>query len=122
MKWESEILVIALVSACLAGWCATAGLPPIPHKRAKRVVPQTQGAGAKALLVPLPPPISPGTNVIVWQYPKSINPTDLWWNLEASADLKVWAVVVSNASGAATVNVNKSDPLRIYRLSGRLQP
>lgn len=101
--------------------CVAATLPPIPklpHKSAA----VHQGAGAKALIAPMPPPAVPVTNTFLWQYPAAINPSNFWWNIEASTDLRTWSVAVSNASGVNTVIVNKNEPVRTFRLSGRMNP
>ena len=114
-----------LVCLCMVV-CLGAALPPLPPKpkRPHKSAAVHQGAGAAALIsklsVIVPP--SPVTNTIVWQYPPGLVASNLWWNIEASTDLAHWSVLVSNASGASEVSVNKGAPLQVYRLSGRLSP
>ena len=66
--------------------------------------------GAKALIAPPPSTGVPVTTIIVWKYPASVNPSNLWWAIESSTDLRTWSVLVSNASGEATVNIKRSEP------------
>ena len=79
-----------------------------------------RGAGAAKLIAKIAPaPVQvPRTNTIIWKY--SGNPSNLFWNVESSIDLKSWSVIISNASGPSEFTVKKSEPLRAYRLSGRL--
>lgn len=104
----------------LALLCLAATIPPIP-KANHRSASIHQGAAAAKLLIK-PSIVTPRDTLIVWQYPPSINSSNYWWNIETSTDLKRWSVLVSNASGDASVTVGKSKPLRVYRLSGRLNP
>lgn len=103
-------------------FCVAATVPPVPKlKQHHRSAAVERGAGAKALIKPMVVAV-PVVNTFVWQYPSSVNPSNLWWNIETSSDLRSWSVAVSNASGVTTVNVNKQQPLQVYRLAGRLTP
>lgn len=105
----------------LALFCLALSLPPAP-KRPHRSAAIHQGAGALALLKQAPPPQPPVSRTIDWVYPPGINPSALWWNVESSTDLRHWIVVITNASGNNSLTVNKAEPLRAFRLSGRSQP
>lgn len=111
----------------LALFCISASqpppMPPTPKsvKHWKHAIGVTQGAGALSLITPKSVAL-PAVYTFYWQYPAGLNPYDFWWNVESSTDLKNWSVIITNASGESTVNASKSDPLRVYRLSGRLKP
>ena len=98
-------------------------IPP-GHRQNHRSPAIHQGAGALALIsqsaAVLPP--SSTTNIITWKYPPGIVPSNFWWNIESSTDLRHWSVVIRNATGAYKVTANKIDRLRVYRLSGRILP
>jgi hypothetical protein len=110
--------------AILALLCV-AMVPPVPNvKRPHKSAAVHQGRAAmdqiaKPKLIVLP---RPTTNSLAWQYPPVVVAADMWWNIESSTDLRKWSVLVSNASGVCEVNVKKTEPLRAYRLSGRLSP
>jgi hypothetical protein len=97
--------------------------PPLPvakkHYRSGEVA---RGAGAAKLIAKAAPLAPPHTNSITWLYPANLNPSNFWWNVEASTDLTNWVVVITNASGTCEVTVNRNEALRIYRLSGRFSP
>ena len=118
---EGDLRYPALVFVLL---CVAASLPlrpKVPHKSAA----VHQGAGAAALIAKLAVivPPAPTTNIIVWQYPPSIVASNLWWNIEQAPNpIGPWTVLVTNATGACEIIVNKAEPLRAYRLSGRLLP
>ena len=116
--WPALVFCTASVAAWSAG--TFSGPPPLP-KRPHKSAAVHQGAGAAALLLK-PLAVVPATNLIVWEYPASINPSNCWWDIQTSTDLQNWSVLVSNASGVTTVNWNKSEPLRVYRLSAKLSP
>lgn len=105
--------------------CVAAMLPPtMPKvKRLHRpIVETTQGAGAAKLIAKVVLPM-PRTNVIVWQYPTWLNPSNYFWNIETSTSVAgPWTVLVTNASGAFEVTANKQEPLRIYRLAINSSP
>ena len=121
MNWKRALP--ALVFTLLAFGLYAVNTPPSPPtpKRPHTSSAVHQGAGAAALVKPMMT-TRPTTNAIVWQYPVGLNPSNAWWNIELSTDLKNWSVLISNASGEATVNVKKSQPLQVYRLSGRFAP
>lgn len=101
--------------------CLGAMLPPFiprPHKSSA----VHQGAGALALISRYPALSSPTTNSFLWQYPPGINPSNFWWNIEVSTDLVHWSVLVSNASGEYADTSVRTNSLRVYRISGRLEP
>jgi hypothetical protein len=103
--------------------CVAASLPTLP-KRPNKSVAIHQGAGAAALIsrAALIVPPAPLTNIIAWQYPPGIVPSNFWWNIESSTDLRHWSVSIRNATGAYKVTVKKTDHLRAYRISGRILP
>lgn len=105
-------------SALIALTCVAAALPPVPPaKRVYRHAEVTQGMGAAKLIATVMPP-APSTNTFAWQYPPGINPSNYFWNIESAASVKgPWSVVVTNASGAQDVTVNRNESLRLYRLS-----
>ena len=103
--------------------CTAASLPPAPpvsHRPHKSALVE-RGAGARALIAKIVPSVS-RTNTFTWFYPPGIDPASFWWNIESSTDLKNWTTLVTNASGSFDVHVNKSQPLSVYRLRGRLSP
>ena len=114
----------------LALACIAAAVPPMPKiPRHYRHAEITQGDGALDLIRPVP--AKPGfmaiplpiSHIFTWRYPASINPSNYFWNIEqATSPLGPWSVVVSNATGATNLFIQKNEPLRIYRLSGRLVP
>lgn len=95
---------------------------PTPLLQRHKSAAVERGAGAAKLIAKTAPAPSPETNVSVWQYPPSINPSNLWFNIEASSDLKNWSVVISNASGPGEIHVKRTDPPGFFRLAGRLSP
>jgi hypothetical protein len=105
----------------ISALCLGASLPPAPpaSHRPHKSAAVHQGAGAARLIAKIVPSVSI-TNTFTWQY--SVNPSNYWWNIESSTDLKTWTTLVTNASGPYSVNVNKSQPLSIYRLRARLSP
>ena len=105
--------IIALV--CVAAMVAPT--PPKPPKTPPKPAPEQQGA---SVVVIVPP--SPRTNIIAWKYPAGLVPSNYWWNVESSTDLRHWSVVIRNATGAYQVTAKKTDRLRAYRISGRLTP
>jgi hypothetical protein len=115
--------------ACLAGLLVTQGatstqVPPMPPEKRKSIKAATQGSGALALIAKPKIAIAPlpTTNTFAWKYPSGINPSNYWWDVQASVDFQNWSTVVTNASGASEVTVKKTDPLRVYRLSRKLTP
>lgn len=116
---SKSILCCAIALACLAAMVPPK--PKLPHHSAA----VHQGAGALSLISPkLRTVTAPSLSVfLTWQYPTNINRSNYWWNIEQSDSLRgPWSVLVSNASGTFTVTVDKTKPLRVYRLSGRLTP
>ena len=114
-------IVLWLAFAAMMTWGST--VPPLPKRPHKSAV-VTQGDGAAKLVakaVVIVPP-SPTTNTIAWQYPPDVVASNLWWNIEATTDLRTWTVLVTNATGASEITVNKATPLQAYRLSARLTP
>src|ERR1017187_9249692 len=100
-----------------------AKVPPLPTvKRAHQSAAVHQGRAAldqiaKPKLIVLPVPM---TNSFTWRYSPGTNPSNLWWSVEASRDLKSWSVLISNASGATEVHVKRTDPPGFYRLCGQI--
>ena len=133
MRWRSTIYwciwlatVFVAVGLCvhLASGQPT---PPRPRMKAKRIVPPTQGAGALALISKLKSVVAVPvvrTNLITWQYPSNIVPSNYWWNVmerKWSSGWSAWAVAISNSTdGNDTVFVNKTNPQTQWRLQGRL--
>ena len=113
--------------ACiLALLCLAAALPPLPavpkrnHPHKSAAV--HQGAGAAKLIARIVPSVST-TNTFTWLYPPGVNPSQFWWDLEqATSPNGPWSTLVTNASGAFDVHVNKSQALSIYRLRAKLTP
>ena len=111
--------------AALALVCIAATVPPLPPvpKRNHKSAAITQGMGAAKLIAKIIPPAVPRTNTFVWRYPPQINPSNFFWNIESSIGVKgPWTVIVTNASGAQDVTVNRTEALRLYRLSINLSP
>lgn len=103
-------------------------LPPVPVRPATNHVSAAvqQGAGAAALLagIKAKPAIAPvttyRTNIIVWKYPPQWNPSNFWWNVLTATNIHgPWTVAVSNATGSVIVT-NNHEPLRMWRLQGRV--
>ena len=116
------LMLTAVVWLMLGALVAFAALPPIPIiKRPHMSAAVERGAGAKALIAKIVPSVAL-TNTIVWLYPPGVSPSQFWWNLESSTDLKNWTTLVTNASGPFDVYVNKSLPLSVYRLRAKLTP
>ena len=123
MNWKRALP--GLLFAALSYALYAVNVPPIPPVPARphKSAAIHQGAGAAALIVkPLIITLVSLTNSVVWQYPPSVNPSNLWWNIESSTDLYHWEVAISNASGQSAINVKPTEPLRVFRLSGRTQP
>lgn len=100
--------------------CIAATIPPLPKHYRSGEVPR--GAGASKLIAKVTV-TQPWTNTFTWQYPASIDPASMWWNIEQATSVKgPWSVLISNATGAAEVTVDRKDALRVYRLSGRISP
>ena len=112
-------LVFCVLSYALYAVNAPPPLPPAP-KRPHKSAAVHQGDGAAKLLVKPMVAVGPTTNTITWRY--DVNPSNYWWNIESSTDLKNWSVLISNASGVEAVNLKKSEALRAYRLSARVSP
>lgn len=105
----------------LAMLCVAATLPPlvkVGHKSAAL----TQGMGAKALIAKVVLPAAPRTNVFEWRYPPGLNAQSYFWDIQTSTDLKTWTTIITNASGACEVTVNRTEALRLYRLALKLSP
>jgi hypothetical protein len=120
---QLKLWILGFVLVCLVAWAghgATPPSPPVP-KRPHKSAAIHQGAGAAKLISKIVPSIS-RTNTFTWLYPPGLDPSQFWWNIESSTDLKNWTVLVTNASGPYSVNVNKSTPLSIYRLRAKLTP
>jgi hypothetical protein len=107
--------------AILALICV-AMVPPVPSVKHHKSAAMERGAGATKLIAKIAPKPTPTTNTTVWLYSPSINPLNLWFNIEASSDLAHWSVVVSNASGPGEVRVKRTDPPGFFRLAGRSSP
>ena len=121
MRWTLSLT--AVVWLMLGALVAFAALPPIPIiKRPHKSAAVERGAGATKLISKIVPAPGPTTNTSVWIYPPSINPSNLWFNIEASSDLQNWSVLISNASGPGEVRVKRTDPPGFYRLCGRPSP
>ena len=118
MNWKRALP--GLVFAGLAYGLYAVNAPPLP-KRPHKSAAVHQGAGAAALIKPMVVTV-PKTNVIVWQYPATINPSNYWWDIQTSTNLQTWSVLVTNASGEIVVTVKKTVPLQVYRLSAKLSP
>lgn len=123
MNPSRALPAVVFCGLCAAGWAIGAALtpplPPVPKRNhVSAAVHQGQGAAKLIAKAVLPP--APTTNTIAWQYPPGIDPSARWWNVETSTDLTTWSVLVSNATGEASINVSKSQPLQAFRLSGRL--
>ena len=102
---------LVFCALCVSAWSIVTSPPPLPTvKRPHKSAAVERGAGAKALIAPPPSAGVPVTTIIVWKYPASVNPSNLWWAIESSTDLRTWSVLVSNASGEATVNIKRSEP------------
>lgn len=101
--------------------CVAASIPSLPKVRHKSAA-VTQGMGAAKLIskVVLPTRM---TNSFAWKYPPGVDSAALWWNIEQADSAKgPWTVLVTNASGACEVTVNRSEPLHLYRLALKLEP
>lgn len=113
------MLRLALILALL---CVALTPPPLP-KRPHKSAAVNQGAGALALISqPKVATVKTNSVTFVWQYPAGVNPSNLWWSVMSSTDLRNWTVAISNASGNSTVTVQRIEPIRVYRLSGRNTP
>jgi hypothetical protein len=113
---QTRALATLLTLSCLA-----ASPPPVPRLKHRHAQGVTQGAGALAL-IKRTAVLQPRVVTIDWQYPPGLEPANFFWNVEGSTDLKMWSVIITNASGVNTVTVNRNEPLRVFRLSGRLSP
>jgi hypothetical protein len=125
---------MGMMGAVLVTMVAVAAVPPVPKIANRRsqiskrtALAATQGAGAMALISkPMAPPTLEvtgwRTNTLTWLYPKTINASNYWWNLETSTDFKTWTVVCSNATGIYTWTNDKTDRVRVFRLKGRSTP
>lgn len=111
--------------ACiLALLCLAAALPPLPAvpKRNHKSAAVHQGAGAAKLIAKIVPSVS-RTNTFTWLYPPGVNPSQFWWDIQqATSPDGPWSTLVTNASGAFDIHVNKSLPLSVYRLRAKVQP
>ena len=121
------LLALGLAIGFLINGHRQCGPPPLPKVKAVnrkfRTSQSHQGAAAavsiaKAAAVP---PVW-RTNVILWRYPSGIDPNALWWNIEASTNLRHWFVVRSNATGDLTIVNDKAQRMRVFRLVGRKDP
>ena len=122
------LLVTGLVLCSQINVHGQSSPPPLPKvmavHRKVRITQTTQGAGAAALIAKAAiviPPVA-RTNVMAWRYPSTINPNALWWNLEASTNMRQWSLVQSNATGSLTVTNNRAERMRVFRLVGRVNP
>ncbi len=103
--------------------CLGSALPPLPPapKRNHKSAEVERGAGAKSLIAKLVALPGPRTNTIAWLYPPGVNPSQFWWDIQqATSPDGPWSTLVTNASGAFDVHVNKSQALSIYRLRAKL--
>lgn len=110
---------------CLvAALCLAATFPPLPKVRKRYIAPKStsQGAGALALITKQAVVVTnpPREVVLPWLYPKSIDPSNYWWNIQTSKNLNVWFTWVTNASGEQWATNNKVAPMMFFRLQGRL--
>ncbi len=95
--------------------------PPISHRNHKSAAVH-QGAGAAKLIAKIVPSVL-RTNTFTWLYPTGVNPSQFWWDIQqATSPDGPWSTLVTNASGAFDVHVNKSQALSIYRLRAKLTP
>jgi len=78
--------------------------------------------GAAKLIAKIVPSVSI-TNTFTWIYHPDLDPASMWWDIQqATSPNGPWITLVTNASGAFDVHVNKSQPLMIYRLRAKLTP
>lgn len=104
--------------------CLGSALPPLPPapKRNHPSAAVHQGAGAAKLIAKIVPSVS-RTNTFTWLYPTGVVAANYFWDLEqATSPNGPWSTLVTNASGAFDVHVNKSQALSIYRLRAKLTP
>jgi hypothetical protein len=114
---------MAFALTCAMVWAGhSATPPPIPvSKRPHKSAAVHQGAGSAKLIAKIVPAPTPRTNSIPWLYPPGIVASNYWWDIQqASMPTGPWSVLVTNASGAFDVHVNKYESLRIYRLSAKV--
>ena len=68
----------------------------------------------------IPPAPGPKTNVIAWKFPRGINPSNYWWNIQSAPGMSgPWVTVITNASGDNTVFVSRTNAMGFWRLVGR---
>jgi hypothetical protein len=120
-----SLWVVAFVLTCAMVWAGHSFTPPPipvfkhPHKSAA----VHQGAGASKLIAKIVLVPTLRTNSIPWLYPPGVVASAFWWDIQqAAAPTGPWTVLVTNASGAFDVHVNKYESLRIYRLSAKVHP
>ena len=111
-------LLLLLLLLCVA---MTPPLPPVPKRNHKSAA-VMRGDGAAKLIARIAPSVS-RTNTFTWLYPPGVNPSQFWWDIQqATSPNGPWSTLVTNASGAFDVHVNKSQALSIYRLRAKLTP
>ena len=104
--------------------CLGSALPALPPatKRNHKSAAVHQGAGAAKLIAKIVPSVS-RTNTFTWLYPPGVVAANYFWDIEqATSPNGPWSTLVTNASGAFDVHVNKSQALSIYRLRAKLTP
>ena len=135
-------LFFALCHLLILAGCQTASLPvaparpsppPLPVISQQLAAPPVQYLGApetitRAVVVPsaignlqsaiVPAPIR--TNELPkWRYPSTINPSNYWWTLEVTTNLRTWSIVTTNAGpGPYTVTNDLRPGRKFYRLRG----
>lgn len=91
-----------------------------PVRKTKQVALPLPGGGHKMLTVrdsePVFRPAAARLVIIPWRY-NVATPSNWWWNLEHSFDMRNWSVMASNVTGSPTVFATNRQGF--FRLAGR---